>query len=275
MSDAADLTDRTGSHGEGQPAVVTAINEEGASPYLLICEHASNYIPAAYGSLGLTARDVASHIAWDIGAAALAQRLSDLLDAPLILSGYSRLLIDCNRPLKSPSSIPLHSEYVRIPGNQALDPDEIGHREGAFFLPFQDRITRLLDERQAVNRPSIIIGIHSFTPIYLGIRRIWQVGVLHQGATTLASQLIEGFRRDPDLVVGDNEPYRIDPEEDYTVPVHGDARGIPAVLIEVRNDLLANSASMESWAARIAAVLRTRGNGAGSLASGLNGKPGA
>jgi len=241
------------------PAAVTVVNEAGASPYLLICEHASNYMPARYGRLGLTDTDVRSHIAWDIGAGLLARRLSDLLDAPLFLCGYSRLLIDCNRPPGSRSSIPAQSESVEIPGNQGLATADVEHREKTFFRPFQERITRFLDDRQAASQASAILGIHSFTPTYLGIGRIWHVGILHGGAAELASQLIEGFRRDSSLAVGDNEPYRIDPEEDYTVPVHGDARGIPAVLIEVRNDLLANSEDIESWAGRIVGILPTPG----------------
>jgi predicted N-formylglutamate amidohydrolase len=241
--------------GYPEPPAVTAVHEGGTSPYLLICEHASNYIPARYGNLGLTDEDVAGHIAWDIGGALLARRLSDLLDAPLFLSGYSRLLIDCNRPLSSPSSIPVHSEYIEIPGNQGLAAAEVALRERTFFTPFQERIARVLDDRVAAGRPSVILGIHSFTPTYLGAERAWHVGVLHGGATALASRLIEGFRRDPKLVVGDNEPYRIDLEEDYTVPVHGDARGIPAVLIEVRNDLLAGVVDIQKWAVRIAGVL--------------------
>lgn len=245
--------------GQRDPPAVTAVNGGGSSPYVLICEHASNYIPASYNRLGLTDRDVARHIAWDIGAAPLARNLSDELDAPLFLSGYSRLLIDCNRLLRSPSSIPACSEDTSIPGNHGLAAAEINRREGAYFTPFQKRIAGFLDDRLAAGRPSVILGIHSFSPTYRGARRTWHLGVLHGQATQLATRLIEGFRRDPQLVVGDNEPYRIDPEEDYTVPVHGDARGIPAVLIEVRNDLLDSGGGIQDWAARIAEVLQVNG----------------
>lgn len=238
-----------------EPPAVTAVNEEGASPYLLICEHASNYIPARYGGLGLASGDLVRHIAWDPGAADLARQLSGLLDAPLFLSGYSRLLIDCNRPPGSPSSIPVRSEDTEIPGNRGLAPAEIAHRVAAYFTPFQKWIARVLDARSAAGRPSAILGVHSFSPIFCGARRVWHVGVLHGRATALASRLLEGFRRDPRLVVGDNEPYRIEPDEDYTVPVHGDARGIPAALIEVRNDLLVGASDIDSWASRIARIL--------------------
>jgi predicted N-formylglutamate amidohydrolase len=248
---------------------VTVVNEGGRSPVVLVCEHASNHIPARYDGLGLAPGDLLRHIAWDIGAAALARRLSVLLDAPLFLSGYSRLLIDCNRPPGSPTSIPLQSEDTVIPGNQALAPEEIARREAACFLPFQDRIAGFLDARAAAGRHSTILGVHSFTPIFRGARRPWHAGVLYRDAAALGAHLLAGLRSDPSLIVGDNEPYRIAPDEDYTVPVHGDARGLPAALIEVRQDLLATSAGIEAWAQRLAnhltqpGVLRPRLDAAG------------
>lgn len=237
------------------PAAVTAVNEDGRSPVVLICEHASNHIPARYDGLGLAPADLLRHIAWDIGAAALARRLSALLDAPLFLSGYSRLLIDCNRPPGSPTSIPSRSEDTLIPGNQALARDEIERREAEFFAPFQDRIARFLDARTEAGRPSTILGVHSFTPVFLGQARIWHAGVLYRNSTWLGARLLASLRSDLGLTVGDNEPYRILPDEDYTVPVHGDARGLPAALLEVRQDLLATCDGVEAWAQRIAKAL--------------------
>lgn len=241
---------------DNEPPAVTSVNESGSSPYLLICEHASNYLPARYENLGLTDKDVSSHIAWDIGAALLARALSELLNAPLFLSGYSRLLIDCNRPPGVPSSIPARSEDIEVPGNLGLTPAEVAFRERMFFAPFHERIARFLDNRMAAGRRTSILGIHSFTPIYRGVPRPWHVGVLHGRASAFASPLIEGLEWDPTLVVGNNEPYRIDPQEDYTVPVHGDSRGIPAVLVEVRNDLLSGTGDAQEWATRIAGALR-------------------
>jgi predicted N-formylglutamate amidohydrolase len=238
-----------------EPAAVTAVNEGGRSPVVLICEHASNHIPARYGALGLAPADLLRHIAWDIGAADLARRLSALLDAPLFLSGYSRLLIDCNRPPGSATSIPPKSEDTVIPGNQALSRDEIASREAEYFAPFQDRIARFLDARTEAGRPSTILGVHSFTPVFLGRTRSWHAGVLYRNATGLGARLLTGLRSDPALTVGDNEPYRIALDEDYTVPVHGDARGLPAALIEVRQDLLGTAPDIEDWARRLAAGL--------------------
>lgn len=237
------------------PAPVTVVNEAGRSAVVLVCEHASNHIPARYGGLGLTPADLARHIAWDIGAAALARRLSALLDAPLFLSGYSRLLIDCNRPPGAPTSIPLRSEDTLIPGNQALSPEEAAHREAAFFAPFQARIAACLDARRAAGAATTLIGVHSFTPVFHGIRRPWHAGILYRSATVLAERLLAALREDEALIVGENEPYRVTLEEDYTVPVHGDARGIPAALVEVRQDLLATDAGIAAWATRLAAVI--------------------
>jgi predicted N-formylglutamate amidohydrolase len=242
-----------------EPAPVTVVNEGGRFPVVLICEHASNHIPACYGGLGLAPEDLLRHIAWDIGAADLARRLSALLDAPLFLSGYSRLLIDCNRPPGAPTSIVLRSEDTPIPGNRALAPEEIARREAAYFTPFQNRIAGFLDAQAAAGRRITILGVHSFTPVFHGVRRPWHVGVLYRDAITLGARLLGALRSDPALVVGDNEPYRIELDEDYTVPVHGDPRGVPAALIEVRQDLLATSDGVEAWARRIANLLRQPG----------------
>ena len=230
---------------------VSVVNKGGTSPLLLVCEHASNHIPEGFAGLGLPPEELRRHIAWDIGAAALAGRLAALLDAPLILSGYSRLLIDCNRPPGVPSSIPLRSEATDIPGNQGLTAAQVAQRQNDYFWPFQRRLAQHLDARPT----RFVLGVHSFTPVFHGIPRPWQAGVLYGEATVFGAALIAGLRQDPALTVGDNEPYRIELAEDYTVPVHGDARGIPAALIEVRQDLLADPAGIEAWALRLAPVL--------------------
>ncbi len=239
------------------PPAATTLNEGGASPFVLLCEHASNHVPEEYAGLGLSSRDLGRHIAWDIGAADLARELSRRLDAPLFLSGYSRLLIDCNRPPGAPTSIPTRSEDTGIPGNLDLDAGERARREAAFFAPFHAAVARLLDRRAAEGRPAVVVGVHSFTPVFLGVPRPWLAGVLYARAERFGRALVERLSADlgPEAV-GDNEPYRIEPEEhDYTVPVHGDARGLDAVLLEVRQDLLADAAGVEAWAARLAAVL--------------------
>jgi predicted N-formylglutamate amidohydrolase len=238
------------------PPAVTVLNEAGASPIVLLCEHASNHIPARYDRLGLRESDLGRHIAYDIGAAEVARELSRRLDAVLLLAGYSRLLIDCNRPLSAPSSIPERSEDTDIPGNIGIDAAERALRDRLFFAPFRERVAGVLDARLRARRPTILIGMHSFTPVYLGVSRIWHAGFLYAGATQLGAALIAGLRAaDPALVVGDNEPYRVSNESDYTVPYNGDARGIPAALIEVRQDLIARPDGQAEWAERLAGVL--------------------
>lgn len=238
-----------------EPPAVTLLNEAGSSPFVLLCEHASNHIPAAYGALGLPPEALERHIAWDIGAADLARRLSALLDAPLFLSGYSRLLIDLNRPLSVPSSIPELSEATVIPGNHGLAAEERARRITTYFTPFHDRVSALLDGRSAAGQPATVIGVHSFTPVYLGVRRPWHAGVLYGRAAGFASALIAHLTAENGLVIGDNEPYRIETDMDYTVPVHGDRRGIDAVLLEIRQDLLEAPKARAEWAARLAAAL--------------------
>jgi predicted N-formylglutamate amidohydrolase len=239
------------------PAVpaVTAENEDGTSPYVLLCEHASNYIPARYADLGLHGPDLRRHIAWDIGAADVARLLSRRLDAPLFLSGYSRLLIDCNRPLLTPTSIPTRSEDTEIPGNHGLTADERQRRADAFFTPFHERITMALDRRARAGTRTIVVGMHSFTPVFRGVARPWHAGVLYAAAAPFGQALVARLAADPGLNVGDNQPYQIGPDTDYTVPIHGDRRGISAALIEVRQDLIDSEAGVEEWAQRLTAAL--------------------
>lgn len=251
--------------GEDAPPAATVVNERGASPYVLLCEHASNHIPARYAGLGLAPRDLERHIAWDIGAAVLARGLSRRLDAPLVLSGYSRLLIDCNRPPGAPTSIPERSEDTDIPGNLGLDAAERARREAAYFAPFHAAAARLLDRRAAEGRRTVVVGVHSFTPVFLGVPRPWLAGVLYAGAERFGRALVErlGAELGP-AAVGDNEPYRIEPgEHDYTVPVHGDRRGLDAALLEVRQDLIGRAVEAEAWAARLAPVFADAAGGGG------------
>ena len=249
------------------PPAVTVINEHGRAPLVLLCEHAANHIPARYANLGLPPEALARHIAYDIGAAEVARRLAAQLDAVLVLTGYSRLLIDCNRPLDAPSSIPVVSEATAIPGNRDLPPAERAGRDRLFFAPFRDRVGALLDARRAAGRPTALIGMHSFTPVFLGVARPWDAGVLYRRAHRLAATLREGLCEDPALIVGVNEPYRVTAEGDYTVPWLGEARGIPTALIEVRQDLIADAAGAVAWAGRLAGVLAGVAADRGALSS--------
>jgi predicted N-formylglutamate amidohydrolase len=238
------------------PPAVTVFNEPGASPVVLLCEHASNFMPARYNRLGLTEADLQRHIAYDIGALTMARRMAVLLDAPLIASGYSRLLIDCNRPQAAPSLVPIRSEATDIPGNIGLSAEERAERDRLYFAPFRERVSATLDARLAAGQRTVLIGVHSFTPVYLGVARVWQAGVLYLQARAFGHVLIEALRtQNPALTIGDNDPYTVTLEGDYTVPWQGDCRGIPTALFEVRQDLIGSEAGAEAWGGTLAAAV--------------------
>ena len=237
------------------PEAVEILNGGGRSDIVLLCEHASNHMPAQYEGLGLEAGHLRRHIAWDIGAAEVTRRLSARLDAAAFLGNYSRLLIDLNRPIGSAGSIPLRSEDTDIPGNAALGEAERQRRAAVMFAPFHEAVARHLDARQEAGRTTRIVTIHSFTPVFLGEKRPWHAGVLFDGAHSLAEEVLHGLRAEPSLNVEANVPYVISADGDYAVPVHGDQRGIDAILIEIRQDLLADEPGIAEWSGRLARVL--------------------
>jgi predicted N-formylglutamate amidohydrolase len=237
------------------PEPVETLNETGGSDIVLLCEHASNHVPGDYRGLGLEPAEFDRHIAWDIGAAELTRRLSSRLNAPAFLGTYSRLLIDVNRPLDSATSIPVRSESTDIPGNAGIDAAERVRRAGFAFEPFHERISRHLDLRARHERATRIVTIHSFTPIFLGVSRPWHAGVLYADARQFGEALIAALRKDSSLNVEANVPYVISRDSDYAVPVHGDDRAIPAILVEVRQYLLSTSTAIDEWAERLALAL--------------------
>ncbi|UDF28733.1 UNVERIFIED_ORG: N-formylglutamate amidohydrolase [Roseateles sp. XES5] len=240
-----------------EPPPYAVINPDGASPYLLLCEHAANRIPRALGDLGLPEAERRRHIAWDIGVSALSQHLSRTLDAPLFMTNYSRLVIDCNRPLGVPSAIPEVSETTEIPGNLDLTEAERQQRIDTLFSPYAAAVARRLDRLQAEGKRPVVVGIHSFTPVYFGKQRPWHAGILYGEATGFGQTLIRELQHDAALTIGDNEPYNIHPDEDYTVPVHADARGLAGALIEVRHDLIDTLAGVEEWCDRLTRCFET------------------
>lgn len=234
---------------------VTVLNPDGSSPYVLLCEHASRAIPARYRGLGLSDADLSAHIAWDIGARTMALAMAEALDAPLVMAGFSRLLIDLNRPLQAGSSIPALSETTTIPGNRDIGDAERAYRIRTYFEPFQRAVGDLLDRRSRAEKATAVIGVHSFTPVYKGFRRPWASGILCSHSLDFGKALVAALDQ-PDAPSAVNEPYVIDPEEDYTVPVHGEARGLPAVLIEIRQDLIADDRGALDWAKRCVHALK-------------------
>jgi len=236
--------------GPAEPPAVEVVNAAGGSSAVLVCDHASNRVPRRLGTLGLEPVQLADHIGWDPGAAEVARRLSTHLDAPLVLSGYSRLVIDCNRPLCNAESIAEQSAGVPVPGNRGLGPRERALRIEALFQPYHHAIASLLDSRS--DRPSLLLSIHSFTPVLNGRPRPWTIGVSFGHDRRLAALMLRALVHGVDGVVGDNEPYPIEDHVDYTIPVHGEGRGLPNVMIEIRQDGIRTAASAAAWAARLA-----------------------
>ena len=225
-------------------------NRDGLGQVLLICEHASSFIPPAYDGLGLAIEAQLRHIGWDIGALGLARELARLLDAPLVHATYSRLLLDLNRPVDAPDSIVPSSEDTTVPGNAALSAVEREYRQQKIYHPFHAQLDALIDQRLAAGQATAVISIHSFTPRYHDFERPWHAGVISQTDRTLADALLESLARDPDLCVGDNLPYGPQDGVYHSLERHGEARGLRGAMIEVRNDQL-DEHGTKSWADRL------------------------
>jgi predicted N-formylglutamate amidohydrolase len=229
-------------------------NAAGRSPFLLTCDHYGRLIPRVLGDLGLSESELMRHIAWDIGIAGVAETLSQHLDAHLVAQRYSRLVIDCNRPPAAASSIPIISEATTVPGNEGLARDAAEARRRQIFDPYHQRIDAVIDQRIREGRPTVLVSLHSFTPVYAGIARPWHIGTLYQRDTRLPPRLLKQLRAEADLVVGDNEPYAVSDDTDYTIPVHGEARGLMNSGIEIRQDLIGDASGQQQWAVRLARI---------------------
>jgi predicted N-formylglutamate amidohydrolase len=229
-------------------------NAAGRSPFVLTCDHYGRSIPISLGDLGLPASELTRHIAWDIGIAGVAEALSKQLDAHLIAQRYSRLVIDCNRPPQAASSIPRISESTVIPANEGLAREAAETRRKLIFDPYHRRIADIIEARLRDCIPTLLVSLHSFTPVYAGIARPWHIGTLYHRDTRLAPLLLKLLRGEGDLVVGDNEPYVVSDDTDYTIPVHGEALGLMNTGIEIRQDLITDPAGQQSWADRLARI---------------------
>ena len=236
------------------PACVT-LGQPNDSPFLLLCDHAGKLIPRRLGTLSVSESERQRHIAWDIGAAAIVRDMAKRLGAFAILQTYSRLVIDCNRAPAVDSSIVTISEDTEIPGNLNLSPADRERRVSEIFRPYHDRIAAELDRRQAAGIPTVIVAMHSFTPVYRGVARPWHVGLLYNRDDRLSRPMMALLEREGGLVVGDNQPYAVSDESDYTIPVHGERRGLPHGEIEIRQDLIGDEVGQNVWAERIARLL--------------------
>jgi predicted N-formylglutamate amidohydrolase len=226
-----------------------------ASDYVITCDHAGRLIPQRLGTLGVSADELETHVAWDIGAAGVAERLGAALGGFVILQTYSRLVIDCNRPLHVESSIATTSEYTTVPGNQGISRAEAELRAQAIFLPYHRRIDLELERQKREGRETVFVAMHSFTPRFKGVDRAWHAGVLYGKDARLGRAVLELLRQEGHLIVGDNEPYAVSELTDYGIVQHAERRGLLCVELEIRQDLIADAAGQASWAERLARVL--------------------
>jgi len=238
-----------------EPKAFTELNRGGRSSFVIAVDHASNRIPKRLCNLGLTAEVLERHIAWDIGAREVAARVSTLLDAPLVVQNYSRLVIDCNRDPGVDTSVPQMSEETPIPGNLDITAEQLAARRAEIFEPYHAAIQCLLDERLAANRPAILVAQHSMTNVFKGVSRDMHAAILYNRDRRFAGRILDALRDEPGLHVADNQPYFVSDETDYTIPRHAEARGLLHIAIEIRQDLILDEAGQVQWAQRIAAAL--------------------
>ena len=250
MHDARHRNLSTGLLDEQDGPAALVVNGGGRSPYVLICEHASNRLPRGLGTLGLAAAELERHIAWDLGAEQVARRLSRLTDAPLVLQRYSRLAYDCNRPPDAADAMPEISETTAIPGNRNLSPADRLARIGEIYRPFHAAVAELLDRRAAEGVRSLVVSIHSFTPVYKGQRRSVELGILFDRDRSLPDRLMPCFAT---VDARFNEPYGPMDGVLHTLNLHAAPRGLAHAMIEIRNDVVSDDRGQAGWAERLAA----------------------
>ena len=241
--------------GRDDPAPFVVLEEHGTAPALVVCDHASRSIPRALGRLGLPELPSWQHIAWDIGAGELARGLAHALDAPAVIAGYSRLVVDCNRSPDDPECFRTESDGWAIPGNQGLTDYQKRVRLGSFFDPYHECIAAMTGGFRARGVVPLLIAVHSFVPRLGAQERPWHVGVLWDQDEPNARRLMSGLAEDPGLVVGDNQPYSGKHPANYTIDHHARAHGLPHVCIEVRHDQLDSPAGVERWVRRLARII--------------------
>ncbi|UWQ38165.1 N-formylglutamate amidohydrolase [Leisingera aquaemixtae] len=242
------------SHALGE--AVEVVNREGTSPVLLLCEHASSNIPARYNGLGLRDEDRLSHAAWDPGARAVALHMAQALDAPLVASRVSRLVYDCNRPPEAASAMPEKSELVAVPGNFGLSEAERQERADTVYVPFCTTVTEVIEARKKAGLQTVLVTMHSFTPVYFGKQRDVEIGILHDADSRLADAMLAEAPALPHRRVERNEPYGPADGVTHSLKLHGLAHGLANVMIEIRNDLVATPDQEEAMAQEMLTLLR-------------------
>lgn len=235
--------------------VVEVLNPTGAGEFILVCEHASNFIPDELKNLGLEGDVLQSHIAWDPGAFLVAQAMSVELDAPLIVPRISRLVYDCNRPPSAQSAVATESEVSEIPGNVGLSAEDRQARVSRFYEPFRDTLNANVQHKLARGSNPILVTVHSFTSVFKGVSRDLDIGILHDVDSRLADALIKIFAEESALIVRRNEPYGPEDGVTYTLTEHALPYGLPNVMIEIRNDLIDSLSSQQSMAEKLSKYL--------------------
>lgn len=236
------------------PAPVESLRLDGTSPLFLTCDHAGRRFPAALGTLGLGPDDLERHIVCDIGAGGVTRALSERLDAAAVLQRYSRLVVDCNRAPTAHDYIAVQSEDTEIPGNRHVDAAEVEARTREIFAPYHRAIREALDARAAAGRWTVLVAMHSCTPVYHGVWRPWHVGVLYDRDDRFARVMLDLLSEGGELTIGENQPYELTHDRDYAVPLHGEDRGLLHVELEIRQDLIGDADGQEQWAARLATI---------------------
>jgi predicted N-formylglutamate amidohydrolase len=236
----------------GDPAPVEIVNADSDHPVLLVCEHAGQAVPARLGDLGLPVGEIDRHIGWDIGAEAVARRMAASIGCACVIQPYSRLVIDCNRPPGAHDSIPEVSDGTTVPGNLGLDDLRRNARVSEIFEPYHAALADRLDRVPS----RVAVSIHSFTPHFNGASRRWDIGFLFRKDEHTSARLADILgSENPDLHIGMNQPYQIDDLSDWFVPQHGEARGLPHSLIEIRNDHIDSRDGQDRWADLLAVTL--------------------
>ncbi len=256
MQDAQPTSAHSTLLGPEDPPPFSVFHREGRAELVMFCDHAGRAFPKALGTLGLGQRELDQHIAWDIGIAGLGRRLAHSLDAPFFMTAYSRLVIDCNRHLDDPTSIAQESDRVLVPGNRGLSAADRRLRQDEIFRPYHRALAQEIEGRVAAGRVPVVVSLHSFTPVMNGFQRPWHVGVLWNNDARLPVPLMRRLAEEPDLVVGDNEPYSGRDGHGYSIKAHAEALGLAHALLEIRQDLIADDNGQEKWAGILHRVLK-------------------
>ncbi len=229
---------------DDEPVPFVIMNGQSTSPFLLVCDHASRRIPAALGTMGLDPFALRCHLALDIGAGALTQRLAQTLSATAVLCQYSRLVVDCNRLLMDPSAYLEFGDGIVVPGNRNLHPQDKQVRADEIYWPYHEAVESQVERLGAQGRPPIFVSVHSFTPVLNGECRIWEMGVLWDTDRVTAEIFVHDLR-EAGYHVGDNEPYSGKAPHDFTIDHHAESIGLPHVGIEIRQDLIDDEQGIE------------------------------